>query len=89
MNKCGHDDCFTCPFPDCIIDDACEKGGKREKKEPVKHTWKCGRKPLDPSEKAERKRIASRKHYYAHKEEINARHRANYYKRKKREAATA
>lgn len=20
MNKCGHDDCFTCPFPDCIVE---------------------------------------------------------------------
>ena len=19
--KCGHDDCFSCPYPDCIIDD--------------------------------------------------------------------
>ena len=89
MNKCGHDDCFTCPSADCIIDDACEVGEKLEKGN-GKKTWKRGKKPLDMSERAERRRIASRKHYYAHKEEINARHKRNYYKRKaEREAATA
>jgi hypothetical protein len=23
-NKCGHSDCFTCPYPDCILDQMTE-----------------------------------------------------------------
>lgn len=22
MNKCGHEDCFTCPYADCIVSSA-------------------------------------------------------------------
>lgn len=43
MNRCGHQDCFTCPFPDCkentsrgihSIPQGKESEGIRKKKEP-------------------------------------------------------
>ena len=85
MNKCGHDDCFTCPFPDCIINDTCERVTDTPEKPKKKRTWRTGRKPMDMSEKAQRKREASKRYYYKHKNEINERHLANYYKRKEKE----
>ena len=30
MHRCGHDNCFTCPFPDCIV--GRDYGEPREKK---------------------------------------------------------
>lgn len=32
MHRCGHDDCFTCPFPDCIV--GRDYGEPRVKKTP-------------------------------------------------------
>ena len=32
MHRCGHDNCFTCPFPDCIVER--DYGEPRVKKTP-------------------------------------------------------
>jgi len=48
--KCGHSDCFTCPFPDCIGEPSAPKS-------------KSGRKPLSPEERAERRRLYCREYY--------------------------
>lgn len=50
--KCNHDNCFTCPYPDCISNVEVEP--ERKKK---------GRKKLPPEEKARRKRIARHERY--------------------------
>lgn len=50
--KCGHDNCFTCPYKDCISDVEVEPERKKR-----------GRKPLPLEEK--KKRVAARnKKYY-------------------------
>ena len=48
---CGHDNCFTCPYEDCISDVEVEQERKKR-----------GRKPLSPEEK--KKRVAARNHDY-------------------------
>lgn len=65
MNKCNHDDCFTCPYPDCI--------GER-KAAPNKR----GRKPISAEEKAKRKSAYAKQYYQEHKEQIS-KQRAAYY----------
>lgn len=68
-NNCLHDDCFTCPYPDCI-----------SSKEPKKH--KPGRKRLAPEEQKRRRREAQKKYSEANREAINRKHRAYYHSRK-------
>ena len=51
---CTHEDCFSCPYPDCVVND------EKERKAPPK---KRGRKPMDPEEKR-KKRSAYGKKYY-------------------------
>lgn len=54
--KCEHNDCFTCPYPDCI-----------KNSEPIKR--KCGRKALSPEEKKRRKKIYNATYRKKHKAE--------------------
>lgn len=55
---CEHDDCYTCPYPDCI-----------SKKEPEKK--KPGRKRIDPALKRQHKLEYQRRYNKEHKEKIN------------------
>ena len=70
--KCTHDDCFTCPYRDCISN-----------REPVKR--KKGRKRLPPEEKKRHRREQQRKYLDKHREQINERQREYYQKRKGRQ----
>lgn len=54
--SCLHDDCFTCPYPDCI-----------SKTEPKKR--KCGRKKFPPEERMKRRRLRNKVYYEKHREE--------------------
>lgn len=56
---CEHDNCYTCPYPDCI-------SGKGPKEKPVKK--KPGRKKLPREELLEHHRQYARQYYNAHKE---------------------
>lgn len=69
MSGCEHDDCFTCPYPDCISD-----------KEPQKR--KAGRKKKDPEERKRRQRIAHKKYCEANREKIKQYNHDYYMKRK-------
>lgn len=70
MYRCGHNDCFTCPFSDCVSD----TGPKGEKKK---------RKKLTKEEARERKKETNRKYYYKNREKISELHRNSYQKKKK------
>lgn len=50
--KCTHDNCYTCPYSDCISDVEVEPERKKR-----------GRKRLPPEEKARRKSIARHERY--------------------------
>lgn len=65
MDKCKHDDCFTCPYADCISD---------RKAEPKKR----GRKKLDPEELRQRRNARARHYHETHKEEHRAYMRKYY-----------
>ena len=69
MSGCGHDNCFTCPYADCISD-----------KEPQKR--KAGRKKKDPEERKRRQNIAHKKYYEANRERIKKYNHDYYMKRK-------
>ena len=55
--RCGHDDCYSCPYKDCISDVEVEP--ERKKK---------GRKKLPPEEKKRREKIAAHAYYVQRKE---------------------
>lgn len=50
--KCEHDDCYTCPYKDCISDVEVEPERKKR-----------GRKKLPPEEKARRRSIQNHLYY--------------------------
>lgn len=63
--KCTHEDCITCPYPDCISSSG---PVNRVKKKP-------GRKRLSPEEKRARRKARDHRYYEKHKEKFSA-----YYK---------
>lgn len=67
--KCEHDNCLTCPYPDCIS----EKGPINTPRK------KPGRKKIDPEVKKQNARRYQRQYYEEHTEECNAASR-KYYK---------
>ena len=67
--KCDHDDCFTCPYEDCI-----------SSKDPKKK--RPGRKRLPPEERKRHRREHQRKYLETHRTQINERQRQNYQKKK-------
>lgn len=67
--KCRHDDCFTCPYEDCISDKA-KKGDKKS------------RRILTPEEKIRHKQATNKKYYSKNRARISEWKR-DYYKRKK------
>lgn len=73
LNKCMHNDCFTCPYKDCISNH-----------EPPGSPFAIPKKvnKLTPEEKRARKRERQRLYDQKHKAEKNLRMK-EYYKRKK------
>ena len=59
--KCTHDDCFTCPFEDCIS----QYGNTRSKR---------GRKSLSVEEKAKRRRAYNKTYNKKHREQNHERY---------------
>ena len=55
--ECTHNDCFTCPYEDCISDVEVEPDRKKR-----------GRKKLPPEERLRRKHLRHQKYYETHKE---------------------
>lgn len=70
MIGCLHDDCFTCPYPDCI-----------SAKGPSRHSPKEG--PVDAKRK--RKSEYDKLYYQVHREKKLADSKRRYEERKKRE----
>jgi hypothetical protein len=66
---CRHDDCFTCPYEDCI----CDKVRKGDKKSRTK---------LSPEELKRHKKENNKKYYNKNRARISEWKR-DYYKRKK------
>ena len=69
LNSCLHDDCFTCPYPDCISN-----------KDPK--SKKGGRKTVSEEEKRRRRREAWNRYHDKKRAEINERKRIAYQKKK-------
>ena len=65
--KCSHNDCFTCPYPDCIADG----------KDLVE-----GRKKLSPQELVERRKATQKRWYEKHKKERKEYYHKRYLKKK-------
>ncbi len=70
MPRCNHDDCFTCPYDDCISNHA-PRGGRSK------------RRKLTKEEIRRHKAEANKKYYLKHQEAVSATHR-NWYLRKKK-----
>lgn len=70
--ECGQNDCFNCPYKDCIVPTEAIVVPKA----------KTGRKPLTPEEKAQRKRERSKRLYYRKREERLLQMREYYYRKK-------
>lgn len=64
--KCQFEDCFACPYDDCILSDTAPTGAKR------------GRKPLPPEERKAHRRAYQREYYQKHKEELKAKAHKRY-----------
>lgn len=59
--KCTHDDCFTCPYADCIS----QYGNTQSKR---------GRKPLSAEEKAKRRKAYNKTYNKKHREQNHERY---------------
>lgn len=83
-------DCFRCPFDDCINDELTyqeikqsEVRDKEINKKPKSNSGKRKKRVRTyTAEQLERRREYYRKYYREHREEINAKRRANYDKEK-------
>ena len=73
---CEHDDCLTCPYPDCISSKG-PKSAKKVKKKP-------GRKKMDP-EVVHQNRLTYQRKYYADRKEKYQEYMRNYYQTHKEE----
>ena len=70
--KCTHNDCFSCPYDDCISDVAPKgSGGKRKK--------------LSPQEVKMHRQETNKKYYSKNQTKYSQIHREYYRKRKERE----
>lgn len=67
---CEHNDCFTCPYPECIGEKA---PGKKKKP---------GRKKMDPEEVKKHRLAYQRKYYQEHKEKYKEYMISYYYEHK-------
>lgn len=69
MSNCHHNDCFTCPYKDCISD-----SGPKSQPKP--------RRKLSPEELKMRKKEINRKYYSKNRAKISELHRSYYSKKK-------
>jgi len=72
--KCKHKDCFTCPYPDCILNSV--EAVKRDREERLKELKK------EQKKSAEKERL--HKWYIEHREEVLARKKEAYRAKKRR-----
>lgn len=83
MKRCNHDDCFTCPYPDCVKDQP--KAEKDRKDYQKKYYEEHKAEILEKYEKLykEKKREYARQYYAQHREELkekaNQRYRRKMY----------
>ena len=95
--RCGHDDCFSCPYPDCILDGV-NVADKKPKRKPSSRSgyyrkWYEAHRTerQEYSKQYYRDNIKEgrkkRKQYYKdHQEKMQYQSRENYYKRKLKNA---
>ena len=72
---CEHDDCYTCPYADCIASQESEVNKQKKKR---------GRKPMDPELKRKKRSAYGKKYYAEHKEHLKD-YMNNYYREHKAE----
>ena len=72
---CEHDDCYTCPYADCIASQESEVNKQKKKR---------GRKPMDPEEKRKKRSAYGKEYYKKHKEHLKD-YMNNYYREHKAE----
>lgn len=77
--KCTHNDCLTCPYPDCVYDRAKETGKKPKRTTDRSEYW-----AKYYQENKERINARRKKHIEANKEEHKKRAH-KYYEKRKRE----
>lgn len=77
FNRCMHDDCFTCPYKDCISET-----------DPGEHK-KPGRKKLSLEEKKARKAAYMREYERKHKERRAQAEKERYHRKKAMAAGMA
>lgn len=77
LYKCMHDNCFTCPYEDCISD---TDPGERKK---------SGRKRLSIEEKKARKAAYMREYQKKNRERIAQTERERYHRKKAKAAGVA
>lgn len=70
--RCEHNDCFTCPYPDCIRNKT-KKGDKKLKRN------------LTPEEQKRHKREINKKYYIKNRAQISEWKREYYKKKKQKE----
>jgi len=70
MSRCTHNDCFTCPYKDCISETGPKGTGQRRKK-------------LSSEEVRKHKAETNKRYYYKNREKISALHRKYYQEKKK------
>ena len=70
LHSCGHGDCFTCPFKDCIVDGV----------EPDEITSRLtGRKlTMTNNERVEKKRKQAREYYRKHRQKVLEKKKQEY-----------
>lgn len=78
LNGCIHDDCFTCPYKDCIS----AKGPQKAKLPTQRKINELGK-----EDKKVRHRQACKKYYDTHPDKVRESKRAYYQKRKKKKDA--
>ena len=75
--KCTHNDCFTCPYPECFVNGRVEQDQKlkRGRKRLPLEVKKQHQREYEERHKEERREYY-KKYYQEHKEEYRARERA-------------
>ena len=81
--KCTHDDCTTCPYPDCIKDDHMEKDRERHREHYKNNRLKVLKRNKKYQQKNKAKIKAYQKAYREkNKEIISEKRKADYQRRK-------
>lgn len=72
MNRCIHDDCFSCPYPDCIRESQPKKPRRKRQK-------------LSKNKARLHKSESNKKYYYKNQAKIRETQRLNYIAKKKKQ----